>query len=301
MNIPELIKRGDKAMIVAPSGKLPKQGIDSAINLLKKWGLEVKLGEYLYSTNGVFAGTDAERKCDFQMALDDSAIKLILCARGGYGFSRFIDSLSYSSFIRYPKWVVGFSDITAFHLDAIHKEILTIHGPMATSFSREGSEKSIFALHELLFDGKSTIETRAKQLKTGVVSGELVGGNLALICDSLGTSSEISTENRILVIEDVGEYYYRIDRLLNQLFRAGKLSKLKGLVVGNFTEIVNGETSFTDTIEEMVERTMQEFNFPIALSMPIGHEPQNFPFVHGAEYRLEVTENTATLDLLTTL
>ena len=301
MNIPELLKQGDKVMIVAPAGKLPKKGIETAIKILQQWGLEVVLGEYLYSNNGVFAGTDSERQSDFQNALDDSTIKLILCARGGYGFSRFLDNLSYSSFVKYPKWVVGFSDITAFHLDAINIEMLTIHGPMATSFSRVGADDSIVVLHELLFNGKSLIETHAKQLRSGEVTGELVGGNLALICDSLGTPSEMKTEDKILVIEDVGEYYYRIDRLLNQLARAGKFSKLKGLVVGSFSDMLNGDTVFNETIKDMVERLTEVFNFPIALSMPIGHEPQNFPFVHGAEYRLKVTETTARLELLTKL
>jgi len=301
MNSPQLLNKGDKAMIVAPSGKLPKDGIDEAIIMLKNWGLEVVLGEYLYSNFGVFAGNDSERQSDFQQALDDSTIKLILCARGGYGFSRFLDNLSFSNFVKYPKWVVGFSDVTAFHLDAINNGMLTIHGPMATSFSREGADESILALYELLFKGKSTIKINAKQLKEGVVSGELIGGNLALICDSLGTLSEISTEDKILVIEDVGEYYYRIDRLLNQLARAGKFSKLKGVVVGDFTEMTNGDTPFNETIEEMIARLTKEFDFPIAMSMPIGHQPQNFPFVHGAEYRLKVSENTARLELLTKL
>ncbi len=298
---PQLLKNKDKALIVAPAGVLPTKGIDVAIKRLQQWGLEVALADNVYSTDGVFAGSDIDRLSGFQKALDDPSIKLILCARGGYGFSRFLDKLSYFEFNNHPKWVVGFSDITAFHLDAYRKGVLTIHGPMATSFDRNGGENSIIALQKLLFKGESIIEVEAKQLSLGNAEGQLVGGNLALICDSLGTQSEINTDGKILVLEDVGEYYYRIDRLLNQLARAGKLSKLKGLVLGSFSDMINGEVAFTETVEDMIGRLTENLTVPIAVSMPIGHEPENFPFVHGAQYSLIVKENSARLEILTKL
>ena len=301
MNTPPLLRPSLKAIIVAPSGKVNEKGIEKSIKVLQEWGLEVRLGRYVFSSDGVFAGTDAERLSDFQRALDDPDLALILCARGGYGLSRILDKITYDKFMLHPKWIVGFSDITAFHLGAFKKHILSIHGPMGTSFEREGAEDSIVKLNNLLFKGASEISVDGPQLKIGQCEGQLVGGNLSLICDSLGTSSELDTDNKILVLEDVGDYYYRFDRLLNQLARAGKLKGLKGLVIGSFSDLLNGEFVFSESVNEMIIRLTDDFDYPIAVSVPIGHEPLNHPFVHGANYTLAVTKKSAKLELKTKL
>jgi len=301
MIFPPLLTQGDKVLIVAPSGKISSDGIDKAIHELEAWGLEVVLGQHVYSSNATFAGTDAERLHDFQDALDIPSINLIFCARGGYGFTRFLDNLSFDQYVKYPKWVVGFSDITAFQLAILTDGMASIHGPMGTSFSRIGTKESVLALKTLLFDGTSLIQTNEVQLKAGVAKGILVGGNLALICDSLGTGSEIDIEGKILVLEDVGEHLYRVDRMLTQLKRAKKLSNLKGLVIGSFSQILDGSTPFGETIAQMVNRLTLNYNYPVALGMPIGHESANYPFVQGAEYILEVENNRAKLELTTKL
>ncbi len=298
MIIPPLLKANSQAIIVAPSGVVPNNSIKEAIKIMQHWGLEVNLGKHVFSSDGVFAGNDKERLLDFQQALDNPQINLILCARGGYGLTRILDEISFDKLIIQPKWVVGFSDITAFHLAAAQRKIATIHGPMATSFNRDGAKDSIISLKQLLFNGVSIIKTQAKQAKIGFCKGEIVGGNLSLLCDSLGTATEIDTTNKILVLEDVGDYNYRIDRLLNQLARAGKFTKLKGLVVGSFSDMKNGDVSFKGSIDEMVNRVTANFDYPIAMSIPIGHKPQNFAFVHGANYLLEVTTKSARLELL---
>ncbi|MCF6360033.1 MAG: LD-carboxypeptidase [Cyclobacteriaceae bacterium] len=300
MIIPTLLAVKGKARIIAPSGIVPFKGVDVMVKTLKSWGLEVSFGRHLYEKSSVFAGTDPQRLSDFQEAIDDDQVDLILCARGGYGLARYIDNLNLAAFKKKPKWVVGFSDITAFHLRALKNNILSIHGPMGTSFGRKGGEESILALHNLLFNGFFQVESKRKQLRTGRANGCVVGGNLSLICDSLGTESEIDTDNKILVLEDVGDYYYRMDRMLNQLARAGKFEKLKGLVIGSFSDLINGEILFTESVEDMVFRCTERIKYPIAL-MPIGHEPANYPFVHGAEYNLVVKENNAILELITAL
>ena len=299
MIFPPLLKTDNKAIIVAPSGKIALNGIEEAIRQLKEWGLEVLLGQYVYASNGTFAGTDAERLQDFQAALDNPLINLIFCARGGYGFTRFLDNLSFDQYLKHPKWVVGFSDITAFQLASYTNGMATIHGPMGTSFSRNGTKESTLELKNLLFNGFSKIISNEVQLKTGVTKGILVGGNLALICDSLGTNSEIQTEGKILFLEDVGEHLYRIDRMLNQLKRANKFSNLKGLVIGSFSQLLDGDTPFGETISAMVSRLTLNYQYPVALAMPIGHEPKNYPFVQGAEYILEVESDRAKLELVT--
>ncbi len=301
MIIPPLLKQQDKVRIIAPSGIVPDNGLVPAIKMLELWGLEVELGSYVYSKSSVFAGTDKQRLQNFQEAINDESVSIVLCARGGYGLTRYIDHLDFTTLIDSPKWIIGFSDITAFHLSALKKNILSIHGPMGTSFAREGAEGSIGQLHNLLFNGTSEIEMGQLQIKLGEAQGTLVGGNLALLCDSIGTANEIETDNAILVLEDVGEQYYRIDRMLNQMARAGKFDKLKGLVIGGFSDLSQGIVVFSESVIDIISRLTTDKIYPIAISMPIGHEPANYPFVHGAEYKLLVEREYARLELLTTL
>lgn len=302
MNFPRLLKQGNKVRIVAPSGRLSSVEIlNTAILALKEWGLIVEVGDNVFNNYYGFSASDIDRFKDLQSGLNDPSVDFILCARGGYGMTRILDDLDLSYFEENPKWVVGFSDITAFLQRAYTIDIATIHGPMGTSFNREGADKSLKALRGLLFNGKSIIETNSNQLRTGLVKGELVGGNLAIICDSIGTTSELDTKDKILVLEDVGEYYYRIDRMLTQLARTDKLSSLKGLVLGDFSSITNGDSLFGEEVNDMVVRLTKEYDYPIALHMPIGHEPANFPFVFGAEYSLFVTETEAKLELISKL
>ena len=302
MKFPRLLKQGDRVRIIAPSGRLPtNESLRKAIQTLEDWGLTMEIAQHVWDNKGVFAASDEKRLKDFQEALDDTNIDLILCARGGYGLTRIIDDLNIENFVHYPKWVVGYSDITAFLQKSYQKGIGAIHGPMGTSFSRAGSEESIKALKNLLFNGASYICTKSKQLKPGKATGQLVGGNLAMVCDSLSTHSELATDNKILVLEDIGEPYYRVDRMLVQLKRTGKLLNLAGLVIGNFSSMSEGEIPFGETVMEMIKRLTEEFDYPIAIEMPIGHEPANFPFVYGAEYVLEVSADGAVLEINTKL
>ncbi len=301
MIVPSLLVKNDKVRIIAPSGRLPANSLTNAVETLSSWGLNVEFGEHVYDSHSVFSGTDSHRLIDFQDAIDNPNVKLILCARGGYGLTRYIDQLDLTPLIAYPKWIVGFSDVTAFHLKAVKSNIFSIHGPMGTSFARKGAKQSIEQLYGLIFNGTSIIEIIHPQLKIGTAIGYLVGGNLSLVCDSLGTSTEIDTKDKILILEDVGDYYYRMDRMLNQLARAGKFNNLKGLVIASFSDLVQGKDEFAESINDIILRLTQEAPYPIAIAMPIGHEPANFPFVHGAKYQLEVTSELAKLTLITKL
>lgn len=298
---PPLLRPNDQAIIVSPSGALPKMGIENAKAQLSLWGLHVSLGEHVFSVESVFAGSDVERLSDFQKAIDNPNIRLIMCARGGVGITRYMDKLSFEGFIKNPKWIVGFSDVTAFHLLALNHKLLTVHGPMGTSFARKGAENSILHLKQLLFNGKSKIVVKGAQLKQGECEAEIVGGNLSLLCDSLGTPTEVDTVGKILVLEDVGDYYYRMDRMLNQLVRAHKFDNLKGLVIGNFSDLLNGDKVFTESIDEIITRLTSTYNYPIASGISIGHNPENYSFVQGARYHLNVSKDEASLKLLTKL
>lgn len=298
MLTPKLLQKGDKVLVVAPSGKLPKHGLNEAVQQLEKWGLQVELDNNVFNTWSVFAGTDQERSNALNEAISNSEVKLILAARGGYGLTRYLDDINLSSLVKHPKWIVGFSDVTALHLAAYRAGIRTIHGPMGTSFSRNGAEESINYLHQLLFTGKpKPIRFNGNHINSGTVSGPLVGGNLSLVCDSLGTASEIDTRNTILVLEDIGDYVYRIDRMFTQLYRAGKFNGIKALVLGDFSDMLQGSTPFSESIIDIARRLCASHYFPVAVGAPIGHNPNNIPFVHGSNYKLTVSGLNAQLEL----
>jgi len=273
------------------------QNIEASIAAFQYWGLQVQLADNLFSEkHSYLAGTDAERLSDFQQLINDPKIKAIICARGGYGSSRFIDQIDFSPLRENPKWIVGFSDVTALHLKLFKLGIQSIHGTMPILFSKPESVNSIQGLFEVLFGQKNNIEFSASpENKTGKVSGQVIGGNLSLIIDSLGTSSEPDTTKKILVIEEIDEYRYKIDRMMNQLKRSGKLASLSGLIIGYFTDILDSELSFGETPEEIILHHVSEYSFPIAFRFPSGHENPNLAWQHGGEATLIVEKEKSLL------
>lgn len=297
MYFPHPLSQGSKIAIVAPAGRLADVALDKAIKTLTSWRLDVLLGKNVYNQENYFAGSDNDRLADLQWALDNPAIEAILFARGGYGTTRILDAVDFSQFKKQPKWLIGFSDITALHLKLQTLEIASIHGPMGTSFGQMDSADSIESLKALLFDGTSTLDSSRPALRTGSIVAEVTGGNLALIADSIGTSSEIETSNRILFIEDVGEKTYRIDRMFRQLLRAGKLDNLAGLVIGHFSLIDDGDPSFGQPWSVVIEEVISSFNYPVAFGFQLGHEPGNMPIVVGGTYQFNAGEECASLQL----
>jgi muramoyltetrapeptide carboxypeptidase len=295
MIFPRFLTKGNRIAIVAPAGKVPEKGLDEAIKTLSAWGLEAVLGKYVYNQSKYFAGSDANRLADLQNALNDPSIAAILCARGGYGVTRILPQIDWRAFAESPKWVIGFSDITALNLQILNKGIASIHGPMGTSFAAQKDGFSGQALKSLLFKGESRLFSEEIGLRPGSVTAEITGGNLSLIVDSLGTTNEIDTRDKILFIEEVGEKTYRIDRMLHQLLRAGKLNDLGGLVLGYFSEIDDGETPFGITWLEAVRDITQPFSYPVGSGFSIGHEPENMPVVMGGKYRLIVGSEKSSL------
>src|SRR5688572_14682613 len=261
---PPLLQKNDLVGIVAPGRKLDAGVLREAVKMVESWGLTVRVGKNLTnSSHAYLAGSDAERLEDLQHMLNDSSVKAILCARGGYGTTRILDQLDFSSFLKNPKWVCGFSDITALHMKLQALGVQSIHGTMPVLFSKPDSLSSVEALRKILHGEQSVWHVRPHaHNRVGNGEGGVIGGNLSLLVDSLGTSSEINTKNKILVIEEVDEYVYRIDRMLVQLKRAGKLQHLKGLVVGHMTELKETELPFGESIETIVRNQVEGFNFP---------------------------------------
>ena len=297
---PSYLKQGDTVAIVAPSGILLNRTkeIEQAKTLLKSWGLNVTLGKHLFNNGRHFAGTDNERAEDFQTALDNPNIKAIWCARGGYGAVRILDKLDYTAYKKHPKWIIGYSDITAIHnqLNIIGSE--SIHGLMCTSLTNDLSdiETSLSSLKGALFGNTLayTLEGATYNRK-GNVTAQLVGGNLTLLHAMLGSKTSIDTSGKIIFIEEIGEYKYHIDRMLQSLKRAGFFNDCKGVIVGDMTKIKRNTTAWGTSIEQLIIDALAEYDFPIAFNMPAGHEKDNRAMILGRTIELTVGNENSTV------
>lgn len=294
---PAYLKKGDKIAIVAPAKKLPKR-IDAAIELFTEWGLEVVIGESVYASHHQFAGSDSLRTKDLQTFLDDPSIKAIISARGGYGTIRIIDELDFTAFQHNPKWIVGFSDITVLlsHLFSMI-DTQSIHGQMPYTFE-DSTPKALESLRIALFGGPLHYEyTSSFKNRPGSAEGILIGGNLTLLVMVQGSLSEMDFTDKILFLEDVGESEASIDRMMRMLKRNGKLTKLKGLIVGAFNEIEEEKISFGQTPEEVIWDAVKEYEYPVCFNFPTGHIEDNKAMVLGKNAVLKVNEKDVSLSL----
>ena len=295
LTTPPFLKKGDKIAITCPAKKLPGP-IDSAIKLLESWGLEVVLGETVTASHFQYAGTDELRRDYLQKFLDDPSIKAIIAARGGYGTIRIIDQLDFTRFKIQPKWIVGFSDITILHSHIFETcHVQTIHGQMPLNVP-DGTKPSLESLRKALFGEPLKYDLKGHILnKPGEVSAPLIGGNLTLLV-MLGSSvSAMDFADKILFIEDVGEYMYSIDRMLWNLKRSGKLARLKGLIVGGFTDLKDNEISFGSSLPEMVLKFVEEYDYPVCFDFPAGHIENNHALILGGTVTLCVEQEKVTL------
>jgi len=230
--------------------------------------------------------------------LDDKNIDAILCGRGGYGTGRIIDRLDFSKFVKRPKWIIGFSDITVLHCHLFSSfKIASLHAPMAAAFN-DGQFKNqyIESLHDALLGKKANYITTGNSFdQEGKAAGILVGGNLSLLVNIIGTSSDVKTKNKILFIEEVGEYIYSADRMMHQLKRSGKLDDLKGLIIGKFSEMKDTTIPFGQTIEEVIKDLVKEYDFPVSFDFPVSHEKENYALKIGVKYKLRVLQGKVEL------
>lgn len=295
---PNYLKAGDTIAIVAPAGilKNKKEVIDDAKKLAESWGLHVVIGKNVFNQNNHFAGADEERTSDFQKALDNKSIKAIWSARGGYGSVRILDKLDYSKFLQDPKWIIGYSDVTAFHGHIHNLGVETIHAMMGTSlmFNEEETKQSIETFRKALFGEALSYEiTSSKYNKNGKVAGQLVGGNLSILLTMLGSKSQLNTDGKILFIEEIGEYKYHIDRMLQSLKRAGYFKNCKGLIVGNMNNIKKNTTVWGASIEQLILDVVAEYDFPVLFDFPAGHETDNRALTLGRRIQMNVKKTTS--------
>lgn len=298
---PPYLKPGDTIGIVCPAGFMSFEKAAECVRVLQEdWGYQVKVGSTLGSKSETyFSGTDEERLNDFQQMLDDDEVKAILCGRGGYGTGRIIEQIKFKRFKKNPKWIIGFSDITILHCHLYaNYHISSIHGPMAAAFNDgEYNNKYIHSLKDTLEGRWIKYSSNPHDLnRNGEAVGELVGGNLALLVHSIGTSSELKTKGRILFIEDIGEQKYSIDRMMWQLKRSEKLDKLAGLIVGQFSDVHDTERKFGEDVHQIIFDQVKEFDYPVCFDFPVSHEKENYALKIGVGYKLSVTGKRVLLE-----
>jgi muramoyltetrapeptide carboxypeptidase len=296
---PRYLQSGDTIGITCPAGFASEETILPCKAILESWGYKVRLGDTVGKTDHTFGGTDTERAADFQRMMDDPDIDAILCATGGYGTVRIIDRLNFKNFRKYPKWIIGFSDITVLH-SHLHQVVgvASIHAKMCGSFPKDWEQAdeiqkaTILSIKDALEGRKinyPTVTTPANRF--GVAEGKIIGGNLKILENLNGSASMIQTKGKVLVLEDVGEPLYNIDRMFCNLLRSGKLDQLSGLIIGGFTNIKvdNPAVPFGRDIYAIVQEKISTFNYPVCFDFPVGHIKNNFALKMGMPHRLTVS------------
>lgn len=287
---PPPLSQGDKVIITAPAGRIAPAKIDRAAAYLLGLGYRVEIMPHARGEWHMFSGTDEQRLADLQQAMDDPECRMLLMARGGYGLVRIIDRLDLRGFLSHPKWVVGFSDITHLHARLQGLNFQSIHGPMTAAFENP-EESGVRPLLELLSGERPILRLPAHPLnRPGKARGKLIGGNLAILASLLGSPDEPETDFNLLFLEDVGEYLYRLDRMLHSLKRARKLDRLAGLIVGGLSEMKDGDPGMGTSAEMLFRQIVDEFDFPICFGFPAGHLPFNQPLILGAEAEMSVAD-----------
>ena len=280
---------GSKIGIVAPARKVTPDEMQYAIDWLKEHGFEPVYDDRLFAEHHIFAGDDNFRAAVFQQYLDDEEIDAVWFARGGYGSIRIIDKLDFTGFLQHPKWLMGFSDTTVFHGKLNRLGIPSLHSPMPFYFANKTAEAK-----QSLFDAMTgrplQYEIPSNPLnRFGEMEGEIVGGNLSVLMGMNGSDIFPETDGKILFIEEVDEYIYHIDRMMRALKRAGKLTHLKGLIVGGLTQIKDNTHPFGQTVEEVIAEAVSEYDYPVCFGFPAGHFDDNRVIVFGQKAKIEIT------------
>ncbi|MGC3948240.1 MAG: LD-carboxypeptidase [Chryseolinea sp.] len=296
MIVPPLLKQGDKVAIVAPAKKLSTAELTAAVAIVESWGLKVNIGRYVHTNDHSYlSATDEKRLTDLQDAIDDEEVRAILCVRGGYGSTRILDHVDFTNLRLFPKWLVGFSDITAVLLAACNFGVSCIHGTMPVHFAKENWKPSVESVKRTLFEGMAEMTAASHAAnRPGSATGTLIGGNLSIIADSIGTTSEIITDGCIMLLEEIDEDLYRLDRMLTHLKRTGKFERLAGLVLGHMSDLKD-TSDFQEGFESILEDKVKSTSYPVGWNFPFGHENLNQSWILGQRATLTVNAGGARL------
>lgn len=295
MTSPPILKAGDTIYLTSPAKAIEESVVLATKKILETWGLEVIISQHCLGRHHYFSGTDDQRLADFQWGLDHPNINAILCTRGGYGSVRIVNELDWKGFTIHPKWIIGFSDVTVFHHKALRLGFQSIHGIMPLGFC-EGTADARRTLRSALFGEHYRVEfpTNPRSRK-GKAEGRIIGGNMTIVFSLLATSLAYSFEDKILFLEDVGEHVYKIDRMLYALKMAGAFSKIKGLVLGGFTEIEDTDVPFGTEVSALILSQVEHLDIPVAFDFPAGHISDNRALILGSNVVLSVGESSTSL------
>lgn len=302
MIIPPYLKPGDKFVIISPSGTVLPERVDGAVRAIEKWGFVPVISEHCkeeYHAYNVIthSASPEHRLADLQWALNDPQVRAILCSRGGYGAVHLLEHLDIDQLARDPKWLIGFSDISALHAAWHRAGIVSIHSPMAKHLTLYDSSNETNSINYNILTGKGLPtynEAPHPHNRTGNATATITGGNLAVLMGLLATPFNIIKPGNILFIEDVAEQAYQVQRLFYHLKLAGILPRLAGLIVGQFTKHRGYDTS---AMYDMIQDMVAPYNYPVAFNFPIGHVERNVPIVEGTTATLEVNDTNVKLAL----
>lgn len=287
------LKPGSKIVIAAPARCVLREEMAFAIEWLKEQGFVPVYDDALFAQHHIFAGSDDFRAAVFQQYLDSKEIDAIWCARGGYGSIRIVDRLDFSKFLEHPKWLVGFSDITVFHGKLNRLGVPTLHASMPFYFANKTPEAKQ-SLYDALTGKPLQYAFSSNPLnRCGEAEAEVVGGNLSVLIGMMGSETFPETDGKILFIEEVDEYIYHIDRMMHCLKRAGKLDRLKGLIVGGLTQIHDNAHPFGMTAEEVIAEAVAEYGYPVCFGFPAGHFDDNRAIFFGQQSTIKVTAESS--------
>lgn len=299
MKTPAYLTRGSRIAIVSPAGYINPDFVESAEKFLTKKGFVVEKSPHCLGRHYQMAGTDEERLYDLQNALDNPNIDAILCSRGGYAVNHIIDKIDMTKFVEKPKWILGFSDITNLHLLSNKYGVQSLHCQMAKAIHNKPRAKCISNILQYLKGEKINYKFAPNKLnRNGIAEGELIGGNMSIIYSLQGTEFAINCDDKILFIEDLNEYLYHLDRMLINLKMSGKLAKLRGLIVGSFSDMKDNNSPFGKTAYEIVKAHTAEYSYPIGFGFPVGHIDNNQPLIEGGKYRMIIADDKCTLETM---
>ncbi|HHT27562.1 MAG TPA: LD-carboxypeptidase [Firmicutes bacterium] len=293
---PQPLMPGDAVAVIAPAKFVAPEEIEAGIDCVERRGYQVLLAPHLFERDGLFSADDAKRLEDLLWAWRSPA-KAVLCARGGYGSQRLLAQMPWRFISATPKWLVGYSDITALHCGFLRRQMVVVHGPVLSQLGRTDDdrygENSLFAILEGSGRGVLTCaEPNPILWGSGKVTGRLVGGNLSLLCALLGTPEEIDARGAILLLEDVEEEPYRLDRMLSQLYLAGKLQAAVGIAIGTFTGCLPSDWAPDITATDVVVDWLKRVQKPALMGLPIGHGTYNSAVVLGSRATLDLEQRS---------
>ena len=295
---PPFLQKGDKVTVVSPSSIIEPDILKGGIQCLKAWGLKVSKGRFVNAKYGNFAGTVQQRLGDLQRAMDDPECKAIFSSRRGYGANNLLAKLDFTKFRQCPKWLIGFSDITALHCRMQSEGFASLHAPMLKHLIELGKEDYCNqAIHDILFgvNAQQRYQCEGNPLNhTGKAEGVIRGGNMAVWHGLIGTPYDINPEGTVLFVEDVGEKPHAIERMFYNLKLSGFLDKLSGLIICQFTEFEEHKQLGKELYPALADM-LKEYHYPICFGFPVGHVQMNVPIIEGAKVELKVGKKEVTL------